>query len=261
MTSFHFRTSIRLVVAGEHLGDRPSVEFGRPGSRVGSSRSNTVAEPGSVERRGRAARACSVCSAAWRRTSTCWIIHGFGSMMLCSTKTSATSSTASRTSSRAVAKVQMSSRSIGVMKVVFSRRITSWVISSPSCSRSWNFRAAPSAQRPDTPPPGHEGGRRLRGCSPRSSRTARRTHPCAARSSSLIDDSFRREVGCRPVARGISSTANKTNHMSERAAMDRLTHRYFSGVGVSRSRHAAVIARKNHQSPREAHRTNSLKGK
>jgi hypothetical protein len=34
--------------------------------------------------------------------------------------------------------------------------------------------------------------------------------------------------------------------MSDRAAMDRLTHRYFSGVGASRSRHIAVMARKNH---------------
>src|SRR6266508_812944 len=35
----------------------------------------------------------------------------------------------------------MSSLSIGVMNVVFSRRMIEWVISSPSCSRSWIRRA------------------------------------------------------------------------------------------------------------------------
>jgi hypothetical protein len=33
--------------------------------------------------------------------------------------------------------------------------------------------------------------------------------------------------------------------MRDRAAIERLTHRYFSGVGASRSRHAPDIARKN----------------
>ncbi len=38
----------------------------------------------------------------------------------------------------------MSSRSIGVTKVVLSRRMIVWVISSPSCSRSWMRRALSS---------------------------------------------------------------------------------------------------------------------